>query len=66
MATLADVGWKLLEFKARSKRSGITFRWVTPPRMEFICLFAIVLVFVWGRQFVKPPNSQLSLTCSVY
>ncbi len=25
MASLADVGWKLLEFKARSKRSGLTF-----------------------------------------
>lgn len=24
MASLADVGWKLLEFKARSKRSGLT------------------------------------------
>ena len=25
MASLADVGWKLLEFKSRSKRSGLTY-----------------------------------------
>lgn len=53
MATLADVGWKLLEFKARSKRSGITLLSVTPPR-SFLGFFAIVLVFVWSCQFVKP------------
>lgn len=57
MATLADVGWKLLEFKARSKRSGIILLSVTPPRMEFFFFFAIVLVFVWSCQIVKPPVS---------
>lgn len=50
MATLADVGWKLLEFKARSKRSGI-------PLLRMICLrtpfCAVVLACVRACHFVK-------------
>lgn len=50
MATLADVGWKLLEFKARSKRSGI-------PLLRMICLrtpfCAVVLACDRACHFVK-------------
>lgn len=50
MATLADVGWKLLEFKARSKRSGIPLLRMIYLRTPFC---AVVLACVRACHFVK-------------
>lgn len=57
MASLADVGWKLLEFKSRSKRSGLTHYSAWHRTVWGAGLCFVVPLLVWDCLLVKPLNT---------